>query len=321
VTEDSADSGAAMADAAAGRQTGAAAAGGVVICAGATKAGTSWFYRTLQEHPRFYLRTVKEVHYWNTFDPAVLSWQLGDLKRQRLDFVARRAEAEASGNHWKWRNLKQRVVDIRELEAMLAAPREDDSRYLEWLTAGAEGRISADVTPAYATVPEHILARAVAVVPGVKFVFLMRDPVSRLWSHVRMNAFRSLAPGEDLAEKANGMLERLLRQGDETRVLVRGDYPVLVGKLRRAVPASQLHVEYCERLFRPEGQADMAAFLGIEALGGNAEKPAHEGPKVDIRDSLRGMILEAMRDHYAWAEREVGPLPAEWQARLTGKAA
>jgi hypothetical protein len=136
-----------------------------------------------------------------------------------------------------------------------------------------------------------------------------------------MNAFRSLAPGEDLSEKANNLLEAVLTRGAEPRLLVRGDYPELVGKLRRVVPAGQLHVEYCERLFRPEGQADMAAFLGIETLGGDAEKVAHEGQKVEIRENLRGMILEAMRDHYDWAAREVGPLPAEWQARLTGKAA
>ena len=43
----------------------------MLYCVGATKAGTSWLYRALHDHPGCAVRAVKEMHYWDTFDAEV----------------------------------------------------------------------------------------------------------------------------------------------------------------------------------------------------------------------------------------------------------
>ena len=45
----------------------------LLICVGATKAGTSWMYRYLHDHEAYYARSVKECHYFSTFNPKKLS--------------------------------------------------------------------------------------------------------------------------------------------------------------------------------------------------------------------------------------------------------
>jgi hypothetical protein len=87
------------------------------------------------------------------------------------------------------------------------------------------------------------------------------------------------------------------------------------------VPEGRLRVAYCERLFTPEGQAEMSAFLGLEQLQGNGDKPEHQGPAAPMRADLVAPALGALRAHYDWAARTVGPLPAEWQASLMKEAA
>ena len=59
----------------------------LLYCVGATKAGTSWFYRTLHAHPECHLRAVKEAHYWDSFDPVELDLQLGTLRARVAEYT------------------------------------------------------------------------------------------------------------------------------------------------------------------------------------------------------------------------------------------
>lgn len=294
----------------------------ILYCVGATKAGTSWFYRTLHDNPECHLRAVKEVHYWDSFDETERAFQLDLLAKRRAEYAESKAQALATGLGWKARNMDRRLTDGAALETMLAADRTGDRAYVSWLTDGfGDARLVADITPAYASLPEDTLARMAAASPRTLFVYLIRDPVARLWSHVRMQAARNLPAGRDLADKANNILWRILMKGQEAHVTDRGDYPGTVAKLRRVVPDGRLRVDYTERLFTVAGQADMAAFLGLTALNGNADKPEHEGPKATMRPDLMAPAIAYLKDHYRWAADTVGPLPDAWHASVTKEAA
>ena len=290
---------------------------------GAAKAGTSWFYRALHGHPDCALPAVKEAHYWDTFEPGARDRQLGVFRRQLGEFRAAAAQARAEGGRdWLAANMERRVQAMEGLIAVLAGDRSGDRAYLDWLARGPGGqglagrRLVADMTPAYALLPAATLGRMAATSTRALFVYLVRDPLSRLWSHVRMQAGRQLQAGETLARKANGILWRILHRGHETHVLARGDYPATHARLSAALPAGRLRVEYCERLFTEAGQRDMAEFLGIGYHPADGAQPAHEGPRVAMRDDLAAQAVRFLADHYAWAARTLGPLPRAWQDNL-----
>jgi hypothetical protein len=288
----------------------------VVFCVGATKAGTSWFYRALHEHPGCALKSVKELHYWDTFDADARDKQVAGLQARFDTFMATKSEAHAAGRGWQVKNMQRRLRDLSGLIDVILGDRAGDAAYAEWLAEGAGDRLVADITPNYALLSEPVLARMVAAYPEARWVYLIRDPLDRLWSHVRMQAHRQRQPHEEHQQKANGTMWRILNKGHETHILDRGDYEATVTRLRSVVPKDQLRVDFCERLFTSEGWAGMCSYLTLEPTEVDGADPAHEGPKAVLRDDLKPQAIRFLRRHYDWAAREVGPLPDNWQRNL-----
>ena len=123
----------------------------LLICVGATKAGTSWMYRYLHDHEACYARSLRNIHYFSMFNPKKLMRQLKVLNRLIVQYEARLLEAEAADDIVRILNLSRRIDDTKALIMALSAERSDDSAYLEYLQAGrTDETVVLDVTPAYA---------------------------------------------------------------------------------------------------------------------------------------------------------------------------
>ena len=225
-----------------------------------------------------------------------------------------RDAAEQDGRGWQVANAKRRITDMKRLVAVLQGARADDAAYLSWLTARGEGaRLYADITPNYATLDDERLARMLAATPHAKVLLLIRDPLDRLWSHIRMQARRQRQAHEVYEKKSNNILYRMLNRGQETHILERGDYPKIIRKLRRVIPEDQLRIQFTEDMMRQDGLSPLCAFLGIEPVIPAVQEPVHQGPEVVMLEKLRPRALGLLNEHYDWVARNVGPLPQRWQ--------
>lgn len=283
-------------------------------CVGATKAGTSWLYRYLHDHADCAMPAVKEAHYWDTFDADGREKQLVNFRVRLRELRHDKIEAAQAGRQWQVDNLDRRINEMKALVAVLEAPRDGDAAYFDWLTAGRDaGKLIGDMTPNYATLDDETLTRMRDAQPAAKFVFLIRDPLDRLWSHIRMQARRQRQEHEVYEKKSNNILHRMLNKGQETHILTRGDYPKIIRKLRRVIPECRLLIQFTEDLFTREGLARLCAFLGIRPVTPELAQPVHEGPPVVMRDRLRVRALGMLNEHYEWVAGNVGPLPQRWQ--------
>lgn len=287
----------------------------VMICVGATKAGTSWLYDYLSSHPQVALRAVKELHYFDALDLGQ-TW----VKKHHRDDIAQamtRLEGAEPGSPRAGR-LARRVRDTGEILALIERGEVDVEAYLAYLGAEAgAAKLVGDITPAYALLPEERLADLARMARDVKIVFVMRDPLDRLWSHVRMNAARALPKGGDLAAAASALLARVLG-GKGAGITDRGDYPAIVAKLMRAVPAENLLLAFSEELITPEGVAGLCDFLGLDAHPADTAKRVHEGARVKLDERQKRQALEFLAPHYAFVKETFGALPAKWQANDAG---
>ncbi|SHI41769.1 sulfotransferase [Wenxinia saemankumensis] len=283
----------------------------LLICLGATKAGTSWLYRSLADHPDTSLPAVKELHYFDTFDAGPREKQLAAYRARLSAFEAARDEAGAAGRGWQARNMARRIADMRGTLSVMAGARDGDAGYLALMDEIGQGRLTADMTPNYALADDGALAR-LAVLPGAVFVYLVRDPLARLWSHVRMQAERQRQPGEDVPKKANATLWRILNRGQETHVLHRGDYAAAIARLEGTLPPDRFRVEVMERLTTPSGWAAFCRWLGLAPSDADGTARVHEGPKIRMRGDLRVPALKMLKDQYAWARARFGDLPPPW---------
>lgn len=150
------------------------------LCIGAQKAGTTWLYRNLQRHRQVWLPPRKEVHYFD--------WRASEPKGAIALYRTRLFSDEASSRIWRHQVLRtpKRWSRWRSFDASLWETRylflpPNDERYLSLLSPPA-GKISGDITPGYGPLPREKVSQVSRLLPDVKIVFLMRNPLERSYS-------------------------------------------------------------------------------------------------------------------------------------------
>lgn len=289
----------------------------IMICAGATKAGTSSLYRYLHDHPDCHLRSIKEIHYFDTVEFDDYDHQFDVYARLKADLLERQATATKNGNKWKVANLQRQIDDVDEVVRILGLGAEGVKDYLFYLLDGiGDKRLAGDITPGYGLLPGARLKEMATMAPDVRFVFLMRDPVDRLWSHVRMQAKRQRRPGEDVAVKAQRIMNRVVNRDLEKHIAPRGDYMAMIEKLKRAVPENKLLIGFSEELLHGAGLTRLCAFLGISERPVERGHHAHAGVALELSDKQRDEAAQFLAPQYAYVQKTFGPLPARWQANM-----
>ncbi|MFC0279719.1 sulfotransferase family protein [Falsigemmobacter intermedius] len=275
---------------------------------GATKAGTSWLYRYLSGHPDCHMRAVKELHYFNAAGPQQRAQRI-TIETARLE----RLKAELAGESRAWR-LASLAASIADVEDWLRVLRGEQS-YQDYLERGAEGaKLVGDITPAYASLSVARLSEMASAAPDCRFVYLLREPVSRLWSHVRMVAKRA---GGDLATQASVAFERAL-SGEKSDVAARSDYRGAITRLRAAVAPSKLLILFQEELFSAPGLARLCAFLGIRVQAADTTARVHEGQPLAMTAEQRLRARAFLQSQYDFVASAFGTLPASWRATSDG---
>lgn len=277
----------------------------VFLCVGAAKAGTSWLYRQLAAHPECHFRSIKELHYFDALEDGTLTRNMQRMRARQiglleatgggLDASPEQAARIADGGDW---------LDVLERGDAVEA-------YLDYLRKGSDaGQVVGEATPGYALVSAERLATMARIAPDVRFLFLMRDPVERLWSHVRMIAGRRDSTGEVTARRCENILSRTLA-GEETQIVRRSDYREALAKLKAAVPGGKLLIEVFEEMVSGEGLARICDFLGI----GRVEPspiPVHEGQALAMSPDQQRRAAHWLAPQYDAAHRALGRMPEAW---------
>lgn len=198
---------------------------------GAQKAGTAWMHRYLQSSPQCDPGFRKEYHVWDALDlPS------GRLARERIENQGGR---------------RARFLD-------------DPDHYFDYfagLLGPGRAALTADITPAYAGlsvdrlrfVQEGFEQRGVRPVA----VYLMRDPVERVWSAVRMDVQRR---GADDAEAVEARLRSVSADDQYGR---RTRYDETIDRLDLAFGTGGVFYGFYERLFEVPTLRHLCEFLGI----------------------------------------------------------
>jgi hypothetical protein len=204
---------------------------------GAQRSGTAWLYFVLKRHPNLWLPPIKEIHYFDK------------LKEGTADDPIRWLRAARS----RWRILNLWMYGY------LLGKRNDDWYAKLFHKAQLKGRLAGEITPAYATLDENLFQRIRQINRDIKLIFIMRDPVDRLWSAVTNHAFKNKPLRCPLT------LEEALAVARTAAFTARSAYTDTIARLEAIFPASQLHLCFFDDLReRPETLvAQILSFLGV----------------------------------------------------------
>lgn len=275
----------------------------LLFCVGATKAGTSWLYRYLEDHPACFTPVIKELHYFDAVEAGKSNGPRKRVLERRRSLVAAQASTEAIASLDRW-------LDVMD------AP--SDQAYLDYMTTSAGANpVMVDVTPAYSLLPVERLKSMARLLPDVRFIYLLRDPVERLWSHIRMIAKRHIGMDGDMRKLADRRFNRFLR-GQEQDIEARGDYRSIIDRLDAAIDPSRLCLAFYETLFSQPQIDRLCAFIGIEAVDGKFGRRVHEGVSLEMSEDQKIRARAFLAPQYDYVAARLGPLPEAWQANMMG---
>jgi hypothetical protein len=203
---------------------------------GAQRSGTAWLYFVLRRHPNLWLPPIKEIHYFDKLNEGTAE----DPKRW-----LRAARS-------RWRILNSWMFSY------LLGKRDDDWYAKLFYKAQVKGRLAGEITPAYATLDEQIFQRIRQINRDIKIIFIMRDPLDRLWSAVTNHAFKEPFRGPLTIEEAVAL-------GRTAAFTARSAYTDTIARLETIFPSSQLHFCFFDDLReRPKALvAQILSFLGV----------------------------------------------------------
>ncbi|QPN61145.1 sulfotransferase [Synechococcus sp. CBW1002] len=262
---------------------------------GAQRSGTTWLHRVLSQHPDLWLTPVKELHY---FDKPQIRFGVFDAdERRRARF---------------W-DLKRFARDPRWFGRYWFLPR-SDAWYCRLFGQGRrQGKRVGEITPAYATLERPVWERMQRLAPELRLVFVMRDPVLRVWSAIRNRVRKGQFDGEaDIAA--------LLEQARMPGAVSRSNYLRTIETVEAVFQPAQLHCCFFEQLISdPAAFADdLFDFLAAPPLNERLRLPPAVNVAAGGREPPLGFQREMARDYLPMVERlaeRFGAVPQGWLDR------
>lgn len=266
----------------------------MILGFGAQKAGSSWLYNRLALSPEVLAARLKE---WHFFD----CWLRPDLTQDIARIVAGHEE----------RVSKRRPDGLR--AQAFAARREALTRpeaYLDFFAARiGDRKAMLDISPDYALLEaedmENVAAYFNAAGVHLHPVFIMRDPVERLFSYARA-----------LAEARNEDPVKIFRKSFKAPlVMARSRYETTLQALWSAFSRERVVVGFYETLTGDEAAlAALAARLGLAPPPPAPPGRVNPSPAARLPGDLAAEARERLAGTYNFLSSEFGSdLPVTWR--------
>lgn len=240
---------------------------------GAQRCGTTWIHHYLSQHPSVFVTPYKELH---VFDVMFAPEASGITREKRFDRLRLLVE----------RILRDEPVDRGALAIALERYRLSlgTGAYLNYFRSHVrpEHRVIGEITPSYSLIPATGWRFIRGFLLGEGFaprvVFVMRDPVERLYSQLRLNQHMGTAQVRDAYASAL----------ETPGVVLRTRYDLTLAALDAEFRADELLLLFYEELFRPHAVEQLCRFLDIEV------RPADFSARLNIAPDI-GAIDPAFR--------------------------
>ena len=152
-----------------------------ILGIGAQKAGTTWLYDYFRSHDKVFVSGMKEIHYFDQiYRPDLCSYFGGQFAAS----LARQLATLLDENQ-----LEERP-DIVDLIDRVRMNDEGASAYVDFFQKRVPQDVNffSEITPSYSLLREDGWQAIKELFPEIKIIFLMRDPIDRYHSALRMYA-------------------------------------------------------------------------------------------------------------------------------------
>jgi hypothetical protein len=240
---------------------------------GAQRAGTSWLYEILRRHPDVYVPEVKELHFFDEQRDFGGYTGIGEPD-QRVCYDM------TSVSHW--------------------------NGYLRHFTKANGCTAIGEITPSYATISAQRAAVIAEKIPGVKIVYILRNPVQRTWS-----AFRRLWFGQKGNRDFTCTTDIILRSTMHPAKLIHSDYRRNIGVYETAFAQDRiLYLFYDDIVHHPQDVIDrVCKFFGVETLqlpAADYSEKINAAPALPLPEPVKNVLEEYFANQIAFLSTKFG---------------
>lgn len=273
---------------------------------GAQKAGTTWLYRNLEAHPEIWMPPRKEIHYFDARNRQGRGLLYGLFGRSDED------------RNWRGRifgSVKAHALDKPSLENLLWDLRYhtgglDDEWYASLFEPG-KGKVAGDITPSYSVLDHDAVARVYDLMPEAKVIFLMRNPIERIWSQIVMSFDRTEQGSAGSIAKG-----RLIRRSERESLRKLTDYLQTLKTWNYFYPEDRIFVGFLEdvSLFPGELLERLYGFLEVDSSyrPPDLEKKVHTRSVGRIPVRIAARLAEDYRGEIADLSERLGGYTDFW---------
>lgn len=259
-----------------------------VLGVGAQKGGTTWLRRQLQKDPHSNMGCKKEYHIWDAIYVDHSKGYFASPKKKELPIRA-------------FRRLMQTQKGIYEA-------------YFQSLIT-KRIRLTGDITPAYACLNESHFVHVKQLLDdagfAVKVVFLMRDPVDRNWSSLRMRQRERGKRGREISDsELIGMFPSFYSDPanvDRTR------YDRTVRALRNAFDEDDIYFGIYENLFSKDQIGLLSKFLGADLSRADVSERVNSSKPLALPEEERMACRQYFSEVYDFCFREFPQTRQLWK--------
>ena len=262
---------------------------------GAQKAGTTWLMKMLKQHPSVAMPVIgKEVHFFDVVHGTY-------SREKRLLGLTRQLQAkikrlQARGGSKKRIAYLQRLMDPGYVFT--------DDWYSDLFKSKRRGRKAGEITPNYCALPLNAIEHVKRLMPDTAVIYLIRDPLERALSSLRMLGMEQGTIPTDTITKT-GFTSR----GDYASNIPRWDHAF--GSRVLYIPFGDIRTSPSSVLTAVEAHIGLEHFNDYENMGDRVNSTAQQQPLVT--DELRDRVKDLIAPQYRFLSERFG---TEFVARI-----
>ncbi len=238
---------------------------------GAARSGSTWVFKQLERNPNVRVPRLKELHYFSRAleqkGPSFLaedsfSRRLLSRSEHNTDFRKRFIKAVGSNI------LKPSLAKLRwDCKYFLGRPNDD---WYRSLFAQYNGYVCGEITPAYSALDDLSVARLKQLLPSVKVIHFLRDPVDRAWSLVRYHEQR-----ENISY-SEASIEEMFEKTMHPNIIAQSNYLEVIQRWEKHFSSEQYFVGFYDDIMEKPHEVihDIYQFLALEPQNIDADQNA-----------------------------------------------
>lgn len=269
---------------------------------GAQKSGTTWLARMLASHPDVFVTPVKEIHYFDHI--RGLTEHLSDQKR-------RSRYRKYHQRMWtQWSRFSEHRVQRAWWRDYMASPI-DDQWYARLFAHRGGATMAGEITPEYAILGREGLGHIRRLAPSARVIFIMRNPVDRMWSQVLHQCrVRGIDANRQSTEAVITMLQ-------EPRFGELGDYAATIEDMRAVFHREQTLALFYEEMHKDRLAAleQVCRFIGVPFQAryfAETGRRFNRSQQAELPAPVRAYLNDACRDQVEAVHGLMGRLPETW---------